>query len=565
MKSSAGTILQRVDDRIINWRRSFHNHSNNFSNYKRTSMTHPRTYLTSFLISIIVLIVAGAYSTIYSQDSKKEPMRDSNKIFVQKNIFIDTLMGATGGWENYKSEHTDVITTIKPDSVHLKFAFVSDVGWSSQSTRAIDTVNARAVSNGVKKFKPDIVLTGGDNSHGLGDMELIDSRFTTFYKNYIDSNRMFPALGNHDFYTNLARWFKIKYPLLFVNNKNYYDFVRSIIHFYVVNSEDSTYEVSKFYGEPDGVRKGSIQYNYMKGKRQLSTSKWNISYFHHGPYPNLQPQHLDMHSLTRCYGDSLGMNISLGGHSHEAYRQVVNGFNWLCAGNGGAGLNNPTLVPRRAECVWQDINFGFIAGTAYNDSIMFEFKDVNNVTKHSFPLYHQQSVKVKMFIEGLYENGTSLRDTVRAELRQSVFPYAKVDSSRSILNQNGNAIFYFPKSEFEKDYFLVVKHRNSIETWSNDKIRFNARQNINYDFTSSANKTAGDNVKNINGKYAIYSGDTNQDGMIDLSDIIMVHRDSSVFMTGYVPTDLNGDGFVDQSDVNIVFSNSNNFITKIIK
>lgn len=64
------------------------------------------------------------------------------------------------------------------------------------------------------------------------------------------------------------------------------------------------------------------------------------------------------------------------------------------------------------------------------------------------------------------------------------------------------------------------------------------------------------------GKYCQYNGDVNQDGIIDLTDLIQVYNDGSNFTSGYVVTDVNGDRFVDLTDVTIAYNNAAIFVAK---
>lgn len=45
-------------------------------------------------------------------------------------------------------------------------------------------------------------------------------------------------------------------------------------------------------------------------------------------------------------------------------------------------------------------------------------------------------------------------------------------------------------------------------------------------------------------RFAIYSGDTDQDGIIDGTDVSLVDNDAALFTTGHVITDLTGDDLV---------------------
>ena len=85
-----------------------------------------------------------------------------------------------------------------------------------------------------------------------------------------------------------------------------------------------------------------------------------------------------------------------------------------------------------------------------------------------------------------------------------------------------------------------------------------------YDFTTSASQAYGNNLKLKGSKYCAYSGDINQDGIIDASDLIKVYNDSYVGLTGrYILSDLNGDSIVDASDVSTADNNVYNGVMKI--
>lgn len=78
---------------------------------------------------------------------------------------------------------------------------------------------------------------------------------------------------------------------------------------------------------------------------------------------------------------------------------------------------------------------------------------------------------------------------------------------------------------------------------------------------AQTNPAAGDNQAQVApGVFAIYSGDVNQDGLIELTDFLLVDASIQNFDGGYVVNDLNGDGLVDLSDFLIVDANIQNFI-----
>ncbi|MEO8666344.1 MAG: LamG-like jellyroll fold domain-containing protein, partial [Ignavibacteria bacterium] len=77
----------------------------------------------------------------------------------------------------------------------------------------------------------------------------------------------------------------------------------------------------------------------------------------------------------------------------------------------------------------------------------------------------------KSLIQGFYDpaSNTMIRDTAKCYLRNSFAPYSLVDSGRSYLNTDGSGTFTFFSTNILKStaYLLQLKHRNSIETWSN--------------------------------------------------------------------------------------------------
>ncbi len=112
-------------------------------------------------------------------------------------------------------------------------------------------------------------------------------------------------------------------------------------------------------------------------------------------------------------------------------------------------------------------------------------------------------------------------------------------------------------------HYLVTKHRNSIETWSANPVIFNA-DTIAYDFTTSASKAYGNNMSLVQtspDRYAFYTGDINQDGAVDQTDLTLAYNDVIEFKTGnLLNSDLNGDEYVDMTDLNYVYNNSVRFV-----
>ena len=87
---------------------------------------------------------------------------------------------------------------------------------------------------------------------------------------------------------------------------------------------------------------------------------------------------------------------------------------------------------------------------------------------------------------------------------------------------------------------------------------------MNYDFTWTAGAAYGNNLALKLGKYCLYSGDANQDGLVDSGDLGIVDNDNANYVSGYTNTDVNGDGIVDSGDLGIVDNNNANYVGKVV-
>jgi hypothetical protein len=176
-------------------------------------------------------------------------------------------------------------------------------------------------------------------------------------------------------------------------------------------------------------------------------------------------------------------------------------------------------------------------------------------------------LNLSLLIQARYDASVDLmiQDTVTVYLRNSYSPFNTIDSSKGIINSSGDGQYNFSNANSEINYYLTVRHRNSIETWSASPQSFTGNL-LNYDFINSDLQAFGNNliaVDLIPLRYAIYSGDINQDGTIDASDLSSVDNDALNSVSGYVLTDVTGDYFVDAQDVSIVDNNAYNSVSMI--
>jgi hypothetical protein len=178
-------------------------------------------------------------------------------------------------------------------------------------------------------------------------------------------------------------------------------------------------------------------------------------------------------------------------------------------------------------------------------------------------------LNVKLIPEALYNPAADMlnrADTITAILRRPVSPYEPIDTARAVIGiSDFNCRFIFSKMVYGS-LLISVKHRNTIETWSNTAyaIEFNNTDSASYSFAISQGYAYSYNqvkVRNSPVRYAFYSGDVNQDGTVDGSDLSMIDNAVANFLSGFVKEDLTGDDFVDATDFAFADNNAAKFVT----
>jgi hypothetical protein len=168
----------------------------------------------------------------------------------------------------------------------------------------------------------------------------------------------------------------------------------------------------------------------------------------------------------------------------------------------------------------------------------------------SFTMMQHLPLSLKLYLEGFWNGATEIQDTVKVYLAQSASPYTLKDSAKIIPATDGTMSAIFTKAN-NGNYYLVIKHRNHLETWSMLPQAFATSIPVIYDFTTDSSKAYGFNMKKVGTFWALFVGDPNQDGSIDGIDISIF--ETQYGLTGpYMSCDFNGDGSVDAMDVQFI-------------
>jgi hypothetical protein len=244
----------------------------------------------------------------------------------------------------------------------VHFAVIGDYGYAGDPERDVAKL--------VKSWKPEFVITTGDNNYDYGSDSSIDRNIGQYYHEFIypykgtygkgdTVNRFFPSLGNHDWRDPNAAAYLNYFAL--PGNERYYEFIRGPVHFFVLDSDNN---------EPDGVSDSSKQAKWLKEKLAASTSPWRIVYFHHAPYSS--GHHGNSPSLQWPF-KKWGATTVLTGHDHTYERMMIDDLLYLVDGLGGRSLYEAGSAPAKGSKIFFNKDYGALDVTATMEKMSFRF------------------------------------------------------------------------------------------------------------------------------------------------------------------------------------------------
>jgi hypothetical protein len=122
----------------------------------------------------------------------------------------------------------------------------------------------------------------------------------------------------------------------------------------------------------------------------------------------------------------------------------------------------------------------------------------NYCSTANFTINASVTLNLKLILEGLYEGNGLMRpvlyttemsgntiacDTVIVELHNPNAPYGLVTLVKGMLNSSGNCSIILPGSVTGNSYYIALRHRNSLETWSKNPVLFTS-PSVNFDFST---------------------------------------------------------------------------------
>jgi tartrate-resistant acid phosphatase type 5 len=234
--------------------------------------------------------------------------------------------------------------------------------------------NEAAVARLVKSWKPDFIITTGDDNYPVGAERTIDPHIGAFYADFIGNyhgaygtgsrtNRFWPTPGNHDWFASRLAPYLDYFTL--PGNERYYEVELGIVHLVALDSDPK---------EPDGMSAASVQGRWAHERLAASKACFQIVYFHHPPYSS--GPHGDTASMQWPFR-TWGADAVLAGHDHTYERFQIDGIPYFVNGLGGAEKYPLSEASKQGSVLRYNAKHGAMLGIASVEGLTFQFWNVD--------------------------------------------------------------------------------------------------------------------------------------------------------------------------------------------
>ncbi len=309
-----------------------------------------------------------------------------------------------------------------------------------------------------------------------------------------------------------------------------------------------------------GLTAGTTYYARIKSVNSCFNSSYVVDTILLKPNPPLALNHtlINLNDFTANWTPSSGassylLDVAL----NRNFTSIVSGYNSLSV-NGFSQLVNSLSMFTKYYYRVRAVNSSGISDYSFVDSLNTLSLDVHlYLTAYLEGLYLNSNTMLASPFSADGVSPTNIADTITVELHENFAPFALAYSTQALLETNGfSDVLFSATGASGNSYYIVLRHRNSIATWSAAPVTM-TNAGVSYDFSSSQTQAIGGNMRDDgNGVFLIYSGDLNHDGSVDFNDYPDLDIGSSNGDLGYLTTDLNGDSSVDFNDYPLIDTNS---------
>ncbi len=282
-----------------------------------------------------------------------------------------------------------VLLPLSITHAQVKLAVIGDFGDVPQNKR--DQGNTQVSAMVLDTWKPDFIVTVGDNNYGGGGGSFKDY-VGQWYGRAIQSptpeksdertaekNRFFPTLGNHDWDAGIAKY--EDYFVLPTNpagNERYYDYAPpgGLVRIFVFDSDGR--EPDDGTGDKTAPRTAeqtaaSTQGKWLKDRLEKSTEKWKFVFFHHPAYTSSLGH--GNYTYMQLPLAAWGASAVLSGHDHVYERLDVAGTPYFVVGASGHDLDRfgtPQTQPAKT-IVRNNADYGALLIEATESAVTFTY------------------------------------------------------------------------------------------------------------------------------------------------------------------------------------------------
>lgn len=325
-----------------------------------------------------------------------------------------------------------------------------------------------------------------------------------------------------------------------------------------IMAKQDIYEGNNLYVGRSGISNNESSSNKLAVYQRYGSTftQGDKSFFDSNPgFEDLNSKNFMLKSDSKCI--NMGIDVGKSEDGNPIRGQDIAGNFLVDRPDIGAfefGGTEPPPPPPAAPTV-NNLLMVYLEGPFVNNKMETILKK-----KNSIPFEQPYNV----YPWNLNDNSTNISevniivDWIIVELRSSE---TKVEYSKAglltqnaiVLNSNGN---YFSFSNITSgQYFIVIRHRNHLDIMSSLKVEVQNEVALNYDFTTSQAMAFGANALADlgNGKYGMFSGDADADGLVNNLDFGMVAN--GIPNKGYSNNDLDMNGTVNVLDYNKINKN----------
>lgn len=299
-----------------------------------------------------------------------------------------------------------------------------------------------------------------------------------------------------------------------------------------------------------------------------------------GSNGNYSPSVITLNSASGFSSGYIGVGVKSAKHPDNlASAHYLNRY-WTVTSN---GITNPNVT---AQFTYPAAEVSGIEQTLYGGARLgssWQLLDSVSSNQHQFTAASQTQLgsytaadpdyvgraallQIKAAVQGYYDTTSGQMrypEVMKAFAANTTAPYQVVDSALALVKPESLTTVFPFKNLSNGNYLFKLTSRNALAVWLTVPVTLNKGSLSVVDITQDSSSVLGMQMSKKGTVWCLYSGDLNQDGIIDFSDIRLMDNYLNENAAGYSTADVNGNGTVDYEDLLLIDANALNFLRAI--